>query len=283
MKPPESHGFLRAGMFFLVFIGLFWVSIAKADGIALTVNVHEHRASPDISNVPRIRFLTTADFPPFSFADAGGKIAGFNVDLVREICRELNVEQKCQIQVLPFDELQSTLDARAWDAVIAGVAVTRQMRQQYEFSRPYLTLPARFSVHSQKAEGLAEPADLADQDVGVIAGSVHAEMLKAFFPNLKQKPFDDRQLLLDALKKGEVLAAFGSGLQLSFWQLSADADGCCHFLGGPFYSRHFLGEGMAIMTRKGEPLSRAFDAALVALAEDGTLDELFLRYFPGGL
>ena len=43
-----------------------------------------------------IRFLTTDDFPPFNFLNDRGQLTGFNVDLARAICAELNAP--CTIQ-----------------------------------------------------------------------------------------------------------------------------------------------------------------------------------------
>ena len=38
---------------------------------------------PNLAAVPAIRFLTTADFPPFNYRDESGELVGFNVDLAR--------------------------------------------------------------------------------------------------------------------------------------------------------------------------------------------------------
>jgi polar amino acid transport system substrate-binding protein len=109
-------------------------------------------------------------------------------------------------------------------------------------------------------------------------------MLNAFFPGIKPRTFADRGALLAALSKGEVKAVFGDGLQLAFWLESDDAAGCCRFLGGPYYSRAILGDGLTLVTRKDAPLvARAMDAALLALARSGRLDQIYLRSFPNGL
>lgn len=109
-------------------------------------------------------------------------------------------------------------------------------------------------------------------------------MLTAFFPNLKFKSFENRDIMLAALKAGEIKAVFGDSMQLSFWQESPMAQDCCAMLGGPFYSTDFLGEGLTLVSRKNDPLiTRAIDAALLALARNGRLNELYLRYFPNGL
>ncbi len=44
-----------------------------------------------VSPPPSIRFVTTDDFPPFDFVDAGGRLTGFNVELARAICQRLAI------------------------------------------------------------------------------------------------------------------------------------------------------------------------------------------------
>lgn len=259
-------------------------SAAAADaGPLLTFDKREHRAMPNIGNVPRIRFLTTLDFPPFEFLDGQGRLSGFNVDLARALCETLEVTAKCEIQALPFSELQTALEKRAGDAVIAGVSVTPDLRETFDFSRPYIQLSARFLATKAKATEPLTPSALSASRVGVVKDTALAAMLKAFFPNVEPKLFDDRTSLLKALKAGEIDTAFGEGLAFAFWQASEDADGCCAFRGGPYYSQHFLGEGMTIITRPDEPLAAAFDHGLLELARSGRLTTLFVKYFPPGL
>jgi polar amino acid transport system substrate-binding protein len=256
---------------------------ADAQGALLTFDKREHRTMPDISAVPRIRFLTTLDFPPFEFLDGQGRLAGFNVDLARELCDTLQVTAKCQIQALPFGELQAALESRMGDAVIAGIGVTPELRAKFGFSRPYLQLSARFVAPAKDAGAAITPAALAGAKVGLVRDTAHEAMLKAYFPNVAPVLFDDRAAMLKTLKASEVDTAFGEGLALAFWLNSADAGGCCAFRGGPYYSREFLGEGMTIMTRPGDPLAAAFDHGLLELARNGSLNELFVKYFPPGL
>ncbi|RYE61110.1 MAG: transporter substrate-binding domain-containing protein, partial [Oxalobacteraceae bacterium] len=59
--------------------------------LPLLFDQRERLQKPDLASVPRIRFLTTVDFPPFNFIDQSGKLSGFHIDLAREICRELGV------------------------------------------------------------------------------------------------------------------------------------------------------------------------------------------------
>lgn len=273
-------------------VGLLAVSASLVAGgvraepreLPLLFDSRERIARPDLSSLARLRFLTTVDFPPFNFIDQSGKLSGFHVDLAREICRELAIEPKCQIQALTFEELTPALEDGQGDAIAAGVAVTPELRKSFGFSRPFMQLPARFALNPKAASGVVEPADLAGKPVGVVAGTRHEAMFKAFFPELTAKIFPDRDTMLAALREGLVPAVFSDGMQLSFWISGGIAAGCCTLMEGAYFSQRFLGEGLTIMNRKTEPaLTQAIDHALLALSRSGRLEEIYLRYFPNGI
>lgn len=244
----------------------------------------ERLAKPDLSTLSRLRFLTTLDFPPFNFADGSGRPTGFHVDLARAICDNLEIAERCQIQAMPYGELMGALDRGEGDAIIAGVAVTGKLREDYLFSRPYMALPARFL--QKKKAGIAGPAAAAliGKSVGVVAKTAHEAMLRAWFPKAKAVSFPDRAGLMKGLKDGAVDVVFGDGVQLSFWAAGEEAAQCCSLYDGPYWSDRFLGEGLAIMLpASGDILQQAIDHALLELSREGRLNELYLRYFPYGL
>lgn len=255
-----------------------------ATSFPLMFDSRERLAKPDLSEVPRLRFLTSLDFPPFNFADQTGRPAGFQVDLAREICAALEIAAKCQIQAMPYEELQPALDKGEGEAIIGGVAVTPTLRDGYLFSRPFMALPARFLRNAKVKIDPPASTALAGKDVGVIRGSAHEAMLKAYFPTLKPVPFADRSALFLALRESKVDAIFGDGVQLTFWAASTDSGHCCVLYDGPFVSEQFLGEGLSIMMKpEDDVLQQAMDHALLALSRKGRLKELYLRYFPYGL
>lgn len=255
-----------------------------ASSLPVLFDARERLAKPDLSSLVRLRFLTSIDFPPFNFTDQNGRLAGFNVDLARAICDELEVASKCEIQALPFADLKEALAASQGDAVIAGLAVTSELRKQFTFSRPYLMLPARF-VRNVKADIKGDTAAaLSGLSVGVVKGTAHEAMLAAYFPAIKAVPFDSKEALLAALKDKKVDAVFADALQLSFWVSSQASARCCALFDGPYMSEQFLGEGMTIMLRQNDSvLTAALDHALAALSRNGRLQEIYLRYFPYGL
>lgn len=244
----------------------------------------ERVSLPDLSPRNRIRFLTTADFPPFNFIDQGRRVAGFHVDLARAICNELRIMDKCQLQVMPWEELKTAMATGQGDAIIAGLAINAENRQDYLFTRPFLKLPARFvrrNVASVSGDGVEA---LAGRRVGVLRRTAHEALLRSYFPDMKPVVYDNADFLFDGLVTGQVDAVFGDGVQLSFWLGSDAAAGCCGFFDGPYFAPAFLGEGLSIAVGRDSPeLALAFDHALHALSRNGTMRELYLRYFPNGL
>ncbi|MES0199574.1 transporter substrate-binding domain-containing protein [Mesorhizobium sp. M0011] len=254
---------------------------AAAPQVPMLWDAKERLPKPDLSTLPRLRFLTTTDFPPFNFLDGAGKLSGFHIDLARAICAELGIVEKCQIQALPWAELEGALRKGEGEAIIAGIAATPESRTTYAFSRSYLQFPARFIMPKSKA--LTEPIfdKLLGKRVGVISGSAHERMLRDYFSTVQVIPFDRPEDLYADLKAGKVDAAFGDGMRLAFWLGGSDAAGCCRFAGGPYLAPEYLGTGMAIATKADNPaLAAAIDYALQEISMKGTFAEFYLRYFP---
>lgn len=257
---------------------------AQATDLPILFDARERLVRPDVSSVLRLRFLTTTDFPPFNFTDQSGRLSGFHIDLARALCEELGLQARCQIQALPYGQLVSALEAGQGEAVMAGVAVTPELRQRFNFTRPYLLLPARFLMQGDTVLPRQDAEGLFSRKVGVVKDTTHAAMLNTFFPDIEAVAFDNQDALMKGLKEKQVPAVFADALQLSFWMMSPAAAGCCRFLDGPFLSERHLGEGMTIMVGgQDAALMAALESALAALSKDGRLEEIYLRYFPAGL
>lgn len=226
--------------------------------------------------VPAIRFLTTADFPPFNYRDTSGELIGFNIDLARAICAEINVA--CTIQAWPWEQVSSALADSQGDALIAGLAITPENGAKFDFSSIYLMLPGRFVTRVEDARGF-DPGALTGAVVSARRGTTHAEFLRRYVPGARLLEFDSELQALMAVESGEAKAYFGDALRASFW-LNATV-GCCDFAGPPYFRPDLFGEGMAVaVAAGGDPIRQAIDIALVRLHNAGTMDELYLRWFP---
>ena len=276
----------------LALAAIFWIAVPappapaqeparpQASGVTIP-NYWDPRRRPERPNLGglrTLRFLTESDYPPFNFVSGDGALVGFNVELARAICVELNLS--CTIQPRSWETLVPALKAKEGDAVIAGMAITKEARREVGFSDRYLQNPARFAA---RADSPLDPsADLlAGKRVAVVRGTAHEAFLRDQFKPAAVTPFPSLDEARRALKGGQADALFADGVSLSVWLNGEDAAGCCRFIGGPYTESFYFGEGIAIAVRKDDATLRlALDYALARLYERGVYAELYLRYFP---
>jgi polar amino acid transport system substrate-binding protein len=236
---------------------------------------------PNLTGIRAIRFLTSDDYPPLNFALNDGTLTGFNVEIARAVCEELEIG--CTIQARRFDTLIDSLVTGKGDAVVASIAATPATRSRIDFSKPYYQTPARFVVRKGAPPLNLTEAGLKGRTVGVVGGSAHEAYVKTFFSGAKTKPYPDVSALETALRAGEIDIAFADGLTMSVWlngELSAD---CCRFAGGPYCESLYFGEGVGIAVRTDDnDLRKALNWALARLFSKGIYSEIYLKYFPIG-
>ena len=238
-------------------------------------------AKPEGLKINRLRFLTTTDFPPFNFVDRNKRLSGFHIDLAREVCSELGILPLCQIQALPWNELIEAVEKGDGDAIIAGLQMTAQLKEKFDFSAAFLQIPARFTA--LRGSELAEPlaVSLYKKKTGLVKGSSHARYFKSVFSNRGYREYDTLAEAKRALLEKQVEALFSDAVSLTFWLTSKSAANCCMLVGGPYISPEYFGNGLTIAVAKGKPdLVEAINFALRRIADNGKYRELYLRYFP---
>ncbi|AXS42462.1 transporter substrate-binding domain-containing protein [Breoghania sp. L-A4] len=263
-----------------------YFSVAKAADVntsEVTPNIPNYwsphvRTERPATNLRRIRFLTSDDFPPFSFRDPAGRITGFNVDLARAICEELDVA--CTLRVKPFDALVETLNRDEGDAIIAGLSTGDPAHADLAFTESYLKFPARFAQRRADA-GPITPENFAGKWISVVEGTQHEAFVRRFFTGSLIASYPDAEKARAALRNGDVDAHFGDGLSLSFWLQGSQSRDCCAFSEGAWIEPNYFANGLAIAVRKDtDDLRDAINFALQQIHARGRYAELYLRYFP---
>ncbi len=236
---------------------------------------------PDLQSVRMVRFVTTSDFPPFQSLGEDKTPRGYNVDLVRAMCAEL--DKICTVQALPWGETLEWLRSGRADAVIAGHRPTSRLRQEVDFAHPYFRLPARFAVVLNSPLNAVTPQQMDGKTVAVLKGTAHEAFVRTYFQKSKVNAVNSTAQLLAALEQKTADAAFGDGVQMA-QALNLQENPCCRMVGESYFESHFFGEGMAIAVRKGDKnLKSILDYTLATLEARGMLSEIYLRWFPVGI
>jgi polar amino acid transport system substrate-binding protein len=255
------------------------VALPAAAGVPGFWDPRRRPERPDLSRLQSIRFLTELDYPPFDYADADGNPIGFNVDLARKLCDE--IEKSCTVQARRFDLLLDALDDNRGDAIIASIAITPATRRRADFTDPYYRTPARFVARADSPIREVTPELVEGKKIAVVAGTAHEAFLKELFTAAEVRSYANAEAARAALRNQDVDLLFGDGISLAFWLNGSDSAGCCAFRGGPFLESRYFGEGVGIAVKRGNDLLRqALNWALFRQWEKGAFADLWLRYFP---
>ena len=209
-------------------------------------------------------------YPPFSFVDADGKLAGFEVDLSEALAKELGVNAK--LQPTKWDGILAALESKRLDVVVNQVTISEERKKKYDFSEPY-TVSGIQALTLKKNEGtIKSAADLAGKKVGVGLGTNYEQWVKSAVPDAVVRTYDDDPSKFQDLRVGRIDAILIDRLAaLEYAKKAQDTA-----VAGDAFSR--LESGIAL--RKGEPeLLDAINKALDKLRADGTLAKLSEKYF----
>jgi polar amino acid transport system substrate-binding protein len=225
-----------------------------------------------------LRFITEGEFPPFNYYDDEGVLTGFNVDLARAICLEVNAA--CDVQAKPWDDLIPSLKRGEADGVIAAHVVSAPALKQVDFTDRYFHFPARFIGKRGGAKIEITPDGIDGKKVAVTKDTAHLAYLSTFFRLAQIQVFETPDLAREALLTGKVDLMFDDAVSLAFWINGTVSKECCEFKGGPFLEPRYFGEGIAIAVPKTDPeLKFLLNGALRRVRASGRFDELVQQYF----
>jgi octopine/nopaline transport system substrate-binding protein len=104
-----------------------------------------------------ITIATEGAYAPWNFTNADGTLAGFEIDLAKDLCARMQIE--CTVISQDWDGLIPSLTVGKYDVIMASMFITDKRLEVIDFSRPYAVDPSGFAV--AKGSPLAE-ADMSD-------------------------------------------------------------------------------------------------------------------------
>jgi len=112
---------------------------------------------------------TSADYPPFEYVDENGEFAGFDIELIQEIGRRMDLE--VEIQDMPFDSLLAAVQEGKIDLSISAFNYDEERDQSVDFTEPYYFAEDAILVAEEFAGTIDAPEQLADYVVGTQTGT----------------------------------------------------------------------------------------------------------------
>ena len=221
----------------------------------------------------KIRFASSATYPPFESLDSNNQIVGFDIDLAKTICKQIDAE--CTFTNNPFDSLIPALKFRRYDAVISGMDITDERSQQVDFTRPYYANSAMLIAQKDQYTDLEQ---LKGKRVGVENGTTHQKYLQEQHPEIVLVAYDSYQNAILDLKNKRLDGVFGDSAVVQQWMKSQPT---LSAVGKHITDSRYFGIGVGIAVRKGNTkLLEKFNDALNTLQDNGTIEMLHQRWFP---
>ncbi|WP_417804380.1 transporter substrate-binding domain-containing protein [Thalassospira lucentensis] len=269
------------------------IALATLACIAISTSVSAQERPTSIT------IATEGAYPPWNYTKADGTLAGYEIELIDEICGRLKVE--CTVVAQDWNGIIPGLTAGKYDAIIASMGATDERREVVDFSDPYARAPNGFLVASDgplanlpfsgqpfslggdSAElevALAELSPLLQgKTLGVQGGSTAAnfanEVLGDIVEIKEYGTVDQHNLDLTAGRIDLVVC------NVTSLAAAAEDIGDQVTIAGPSFTGGVLGAGTThVAIRKGEPaLLEMMNEAIASIIADGTNSQLTTKWF----
>lgn len=224
-----------------------------------------------------IKVGTSADYPPFESVDANGNKVGFDVDLMTEIAKRLDV--KLEWVDMPFDSLIAAVQEGKIDASISAFNYSEERDKTIDFSDAYYTSEDAFTVADGFTGTISKPEDVAKFKVGVQTGTTQDSWLTDGIVKDGSLPEEnlfryDRvdQAMLD-LKNGRIEVMMSDYVP---------AQALAKQLGGLNIVYHGVlssGPMNIVIPQDDKELQKAINDIIKQLKDEGFIDKLAVKYF----
>lgn len=227
-----------------------------------------------------LKFGVDATYPPFESLSPSGKFVGFDIDLGRAICAQMQV--KCVFINQSFDGLIPALKAHKFNAILSSMTVTPERKKEIDFSSEMYNEPTALIV--RKGSGLKPTAEsLKGKTVGVEAGTIQESYANTYWkPNgVKVVSYPGQDQVYADLLSGRLDASLQDSVEADYGFLKTPKGKDFQFGGDVTYDpKDVLGSYIAIGIRKDEPKLKArIDKAIAAIHANGTYDKIQSQYF----
>jgi polar amino acid transport system substrate-binding protein len=208
--------------------------------------------------------------PPWEYKTASGDFEGFEVDVVREVAKRLNM--KPDFQDMGFQALFAATSSGRIDFAISSISITNDRLKNQSFTQPYYDSDG--TVVGKADSTIKSLDELKGKTIGVIAGSTGEAWAKQNAEKLgvtEVKSYAAQQDLLMEVQNGRIEGGAG---ELAGFQFAMTKIPDLKIL-----VRIPTGERFAMMAKKDSPLVEKVSVTISAMKADGTMAAIHKKWF----
>lgn len=222
----------------------------------------------------RIVFGVKADAPPFGLKKADGTYCGFDIDIAREIAKEMGLKAEF-VAVRSQDRIAFVKDGKA-DAVIASMTVTREREREVDFTIPYFQDGQ--GLLALKGGPVKGYQDLKGRKVGAVVGATAFKNISKVQPDCEVVGFSGYPEAMKALLDERVSAVTSDTLILMGLMEESPQREKLELKGPRFTVEPY---GIAIAENQSRLRDR-LNEAIMAMWENGRWQDIYDTWFGEG-
>jgi len=216
-----------------------------------------------------LRVATEGAYPPFNSKTADGELVGFDVDIAKALCEQMNRE--CEIVAQDWDGIIPGLVNDKYDVIIASMSITDERKEAIDFSDPYYS--NYLSVVA--ADGSSITLDsLGEHSIGAQRSTIGSQWAEDNYSRRGDiKLYDTNPAAFSDLEAGRIETVVADFLPAAEW-LKDKGDYQA------IVEKIDIGDKIGIGVRKGEDeLREALNGAITAIRENDTYQTISAEYF----
>lgn len=216
---------------------------------------------------------TDVTFPPFVYANTENKYVGIDLDLLRAIAKEEGF--KVKIRPVGFNAAVQSVSAGQADGMIAGMSITEERKQKFDFSDPYYSAGIVMAV--KDGSGIKNLSELKGKKVAVKTGTAGAD----YANSIKDKygfeivTFDDSDGVYNDVINGNSAACFEDSAVM-YYAIKNGLD-----LKVVTKPANTTETGFAVKKGQNQELLKMFNEGLAKLKANGEYDKIIKKYTEG--
>lgn len=187
-------------------VGILALAAAMVFSLAACSSGSSDSSAKGTAENPYI-IATDTTFAPFEFTDKDGNFVGIDIDLMAAIAEDQGFEY--EMQSLGFNAAVQAVESGQADAVIAGMSITEERKENFDFSDPYYDSGVIMAVKNDNTT-VNGYEDLKGQTVAVktgTEGATFAESIKDQY-GFTTRVFEDSANMYEDVKTGGSIACF---------------------------------------------------------------------------
>lgn len=215
-----------------------------------------------------VRIASEGAYPPFNLVNDKGDLDGFDIAVGNEICKRAELE--CVWVKNDWDSILPNLKSSNYDAIMAGMSITDERKQEIDFTQNYF--PPTASAYA----ALSADANIGD---GAVVAAQTATIQASYVAELGATllEFATPDETVAAVRNGEADAVFADKDFLE--PAVTESNGELSWVG----ENVPLGGGIGVGVRQSDTeLRDKMDAAIASMKEDGTLNGIIDAWFGEG-